>query len=377
MAAEIPALLVAAELAEIHKEAELAVYLRETADAWNEAIDRLIYVRGTALAEKAGVEGYYVRFAGPEQMRSDTPADGIATLPNHPPGLGKKARTDILSPDALCLVRFGLRDANDPRMVNTVKVIDLLCRVETPRGPCWHRYTDDGYGEHMNGAPFNGVGTGRAWPLLTGERAHYELAAGRVEEAEKLLRALEGFASDSGLLPEQVWDTNDIPEKNLYCGRPSGSAMPLVWAHAEYVKLRRSLHEGRVFDMPPQAYDRYVKNRVTARHVCWRPEQAWRSMPCGRILRLDLPAPAKVRWSADGWQTSQEQCTRDTGIGTHVLDLPTADLAAGATLLFHLETPHQSSEEFQVGVEKAMEASAAPALNGQDRGSCKMESVRR
>ncbi len=27
------------------------------------------------------------------------------------------------------------------------------------------------------GAPFDGTGVGRAWPLLTGERAHDELAA--------------------------------------------------------------------------------------------------------------------------------------------------------------------------------------------------------
>ncbi len=48
-------------------------------------------------------------------------------------------------------------------------------------------------------------------------------------------------------------------ERELYFGRPSGSAMPLVWAHAEYIKLRRSLRDGRVFDMPPQTVDRYIE----------------------------------------------------------------------------------------------------------------------
>jgi glucoamylase len=119
------------------------------------------------------------------------------------------------------------------------------------RGPAWHRYNGDGYGEHEDGSPFDGVGVGRAWPLLTGERAHYELAADRPGEARRLLHALEAFANDGGMLPEQVWDAPDIPDRELILGCPTGSAMPLVWAHAEYIKLHRSLQDGRVFDMPP------------------------------------------------------------------------------------------------------------------------------
>ena len=89
----------------------------------------------------------------------------------------------MVSPDALALVRFGLRAADDPRMVNTVKVIDALLKVEMPPGPVWHRYNEDGYGEHEDGRPFDGAASAAAWPLLTGERAHYELAAGHTDEA--------------------------------------------------------------------------------------------------------------------------------------------------------------------------------------------------
>jgi glucoamylase len=85
------------------------------------------------------------------------------------------------------------------------KVIDATLKVDTPHGPTWHRYQGDGYGEHADGAPFDGTGIGRAWPLLTGERAHYELAAGRPRAAEQLAQALEAFAGDSGLMPEQIW----------------------------------------------------------------------------------------------------------------------------------------------------------------------------
>ena len=94
------------------------------------------------------------------------------------------------------------------------------------------------------------VGIGRVWPLLTGERAHFELAAGRVENAEQLLATMESFANEGSLISEQVWDSPDIAERELRFGHPSGSAMPLVWAHAEYLKLRRSLADSRGLRSP-------------------------------------------------------------------------------------------------------------------------------
>jgi glucoamylase len=226
-------------------ESAVGIYLRETADAWNDAIEPLLYVTGTELARQTGVDGYYARLALPDQMQAEQPAAGWIELPNHPHGKGRYRVADIVSPDALMLVRMGLRAADDPRIVNTVQVIDRVLKVDLPGGPCWYRYNHDGYGEHADGRPFDGTGIGRLWPLLTGERAHYELAAGRKAEAERLLRAMASFANAGGLLPEQVWDVEDIPERGLYLGRPTGSATPLVWAHAEYVKLRRSLHDGR------------------------------------------------------------------------------------------------------------------------------------
>ncbi len=354
VAVEIAALLVAADLADRHGERAVGTYLRETADAWNDAIEDWIYVRDTDLARRAGVDGYYVRFAGPDQMTAATPAAGDVDLKNHPPGEGRIALADLVSPDALCLVRFGLRAADDPRIVNTVRVIDATLKVDTPRGPCWHRYSNDGYGERADGSPFDGTGIGRAWPLLTGERAHYELAAGHVDEAETLLRALEGFANESGMLPEQVWDTRDIPERELYFGRPSGSVMPLVWAHAEYVKLRRSLHDGRVFDRPPQTVQRYLVEKQGLPHAVWRFQQERRALPAGRTLRLEVMVPAVVRWSVDEWQTANEVEARDTGLGVRVADLPTQGLKPGASVVFTFYWPaagHWEGRDFRVVVE--------------------------
>jgi glucoamylase len=251
LAVEIAGLLAAGDLAEMHGEIGAADYLRETADVWNAYIEDWIYVTGTDLARRVGVEGYYIRMADGDTDESGLAGQGFIEIKNRPPESSRCPAAEIVSPDALALVRFGLRAPDDPRILNTVRVIDAILKVETPVGPAWRRYNQDGYGEQADGAPFDGVGIGRAWPLLTGERAHYELAAGHREEAERLANTLAAFANDGGMLPEQVWDAADIPEQDLCLGRPTGSAMPLVWAHAEYVKLRRSLREQRVFDMPP------------------------------------------------------------------------------------------------------------------------------
>ena len=334
LAVEIAALLVAADLAETNNESGVAAYLRETADTWNANIERWVYVMGTEMAVRLGVEGYYVRIAPPEEADAASPADGFVPIKNRPIGQSAEPAVHIVSPDALALVRFGLRAADDPRILNTVKVIDSLLKVETPYGPAWHRYNDDGYGEHADGSPFDGTGIGRLWPLLTGERAHYELAAGRREEAEKLLHAVEAFANEGGMLSEQVWDSPDIPERGLFFGRPSGSAMPLVWAHAEYLKLRRSLHEGRVFDTPPQTIQRYQVQKTGSPYAIWRFNHKCRTMPAGKDLRIEVLAPAKVHWSSDDWRTAHDAETRDTGLGLHIVDLPSAPIPAGRTVNF-------------------------------------------
>jgi glucoamylase len=334
LAVEIAALLVAADLADRSQEPTVAAYLRETADIWNASIERWIYVTGTDLARQVGVDGYYVRIAPPEVAEAASPAEGFVPIKNRPPAQSTAPAAHIVSPDALALVRFGLRAADDPRIVNTVKVIDALLKVETPFGPAWHRYNDDGYGEHEDGSPFDGVGVGRPWPLLTGERAHYELAAGREAVAVRLLHTLEAFANEGGLLPEQIWNAPDIPELELFSGRPSGSAMPLVWAHAEYIKLRRSLQDGRVYDMPPQPVHRYQEAMIGSPFIIWRFNHKCQSIPAGRKLRVELPRPAVVHWSFDNWDTVCDTETRDSGLGLHLVDLPTDKLTAGAVPCF-------------------------------------------
>jgi glucoamylase len=330
LAAEIAALLAAADIAELNNERDTARFFRETADAWNSQIERWIYVQGTDLAKKVRADGYYVRIAPSETSDASSPTSGFVAIKNRPAGKSKERASHIVSPDALALVRFGLRAPDDPRIVGTVRIIDALLKVETPFGPAWHRYNDDGYGEHDDGSPFDGTGTGRLWPLLTGERAHYELAAGNREEAERLMKVMAAFANDGGMIPEQIWDSRDIPERELFFGRPSGSAMPLVWAHAEYVKLVRSLHDGRVFDTPPQTVERYVNKKTRSSLAVWRFNNKCRTMPAGRILRIEALSCAVVHWSSDGWQKVMDAETKDTGLGLHYIDLPTEKISSGS-----------------------------------------------
>jgi glucoamylase len=317
LAVEISALLAAADIAEHADDVAAAIYLRETADAWNEQIERWIYVTGTSLAHELGIDGYYVRIAPADSADACSPNSGFVPIKNRPPDQSSAPASLLVSPDALALVRFGLRAADDPRIRNTLRVIDALLKVELPAGPCWRRYNGDGYGEHADGRPFDGIGIGRPWPLLTGERAHYEIAAGNRDVAENLLAAMEAFASDGHLIPEQVWDSDDIPERELFRGRPSGSAMPLVWAHAEHIKLLRSLREERVFDMPPQPYQRYQVEGVRSKLRIWRLNQKCRTLDVGKVLRIELPRPALIHWSDDDWKIVSDTPTRLTPFGRY------------------------------------------------------------
>jgi glucoamylase len=334
LAAEVAALLVAADLAERCGERGLCGYLRETADLWNEGIDQWTYATGTDLAAEVGVDGYYVRVVTPEAGGAPSPARGWVPIKNRPPGDASEPAAEVVSPDALGLVRFGLRAPGDPRILSTVRAIDHLLRVDTSLGPAWRRYNHDGYGEHADGSPFDGSGIGRPWPLLTGERAHYELAAGNFQTARDLAEAMRRFAGERRLLPEQMWDGPSLPERELEPGGPTGSAMPLVWAHAEYVKLIRSLGEEAVFDCPPQTVARYRDGGRVPAQTIWRWNLRTRRLASGRDLRVEVLEAAVVHWSADGWETVADIPTRDTGLGIHVADLPTRSLEAGAEVVF-------------------------------------------
>jgi glucoamylase len=336
LAVEIAALLAAADIADLVGEAMPATFLRDTADAWNDSIERWTYALDGDLARELGVQGYYVRIA-PETDGAASPLQGYVPIKNRTPESSSARASTVISPDSLALVRFGLRAPDDPRIVDTIKVVDKLLWAKLPEGPCWYRYNGDGYGEHQDGSPFDGTGIGRPWPLLAGERAHYELAAGRRANAEALLRVMElSPAGASRLIPEQVWDQDDVPELELFKGKPTGSACPLVWAHSEYIKLRRSLRDGRIFDQPPQPVQRYQVEKRRCEHFLWMFQNKVRALPCGKKLRIALLSPARIVWSTDNWKTVRETPTQDTKLGVHIADLPTSEMPTAAVVVFTL-----------------------------------------
>jgi glucoamylase len=302
------------------------------ADYWNARLEDWTSVCDMPLARLYGVPGYYVRVTPGDSVADDrSRATAVVPIKNlqKDPSLPASAQVGV---DFLQLVRFGLRRADDPLIVATVKVADALLRVDTPSGPCWHRYNEDGYGEHDDGGAYDGTGRGRAWPLLTGERGHYELCRG--QDPLPFLTAMTRMASSGGMLPEQIWDADPIPSRGLFPGRPTGAAMPLVWAHAEFLKLAASRKLGRPFDRPAAVWARYRGERPPLTRVLWCERAPASELPETCALTIVLRAAGVVRYGFDGWQDIREQATTPSSLGVHVLEIGTQPLRAGQHLDF-------------------------------------------
>ncbi len=304
------------------------------ADYWNARIEDWTVARGTPLARAHGIDAYYVRVAPPSILSDPGALEELLAVKNRRVDPQLKAAEQV-GVDFLQLVRFGLRRPDDPVVLATVGLADTLLRADLPTGPSWHRYTGDGYGEHADGRPYDGTGRGRAWPLLTGERGHYELVAGRDPLA--FLDAMAAMASEGGMLPEQVWDAPDIAQLWLYTGRASGSAMPLAWAHAEFVKLAISRELGRPFDRPIAVWQRYQGVRPSISRAVWSQAAPVTRMRAGLPLLLCLLEASRVRWSVDGWRTAEELETHDSGLGVHLVEIDAARLGPGTRLEFSFQ----------------------------------------
>src|SRR5258708_26631859 len=112
---------------------------------------------------------------------------------------------------------------------------------------------------------------------------------------------MEHVANQGGMSPEQLWDTDDLPDRRMKRGLATGAAMPLCWSHAEYVSLVRSRHDGVCFDRVEPAFQRYVATPVRSRHEIWSLRHPLRRVSRGKILRIILAAEATVVWSTDDW----------------------------------------------------------------------------
>jgi glucoamylase len=257
-------------------------------------------------------------------------------------GGGVQPARNVVGGDFLHLVRLGVRAADGPLVRDSVTVIDRLLKRNLPQGPCWRRYNRDGYGQKDDGGAFDGIGTGRAWPILTGERGHYELAAGR--DPKPFITAMEQFSNGGGMISEQLWDAGDLGL--MRHGLPTGAAMPLCWSHAEYISLVRSAHDKVCFDRVEPAFQRYVVQPVASQHEIWTFRHPIRRMPQGKLLRLILAAEATVTWSADGWASTKKMDTDYNGVlGLWFVDLCTQNLADGSRIEFTLFWKEAQREE--------------------------------
>lgn len=307
IAVVIAALICAADFARHSKDETSAAFLERHADWLEQNVERWTVTNNGSLLPE--VKRHYVRLT-PAQPGKPPPEDGVADrvlqLKNQPPGSPTDfPAKDIVDAGFLELVRYGIRGADDPTVVDSLKVVDAFLKVETESGTIWRRYNNDGYGQGVNGEPYNGFGKGRAWPLLTGERGHYELAAGH--DASDYIRSMEKLATATHLLPEQSWDQPDSPDNKFRFGRPTGSAVPLLWAHAEYVKLLRSARDGAVFDFIPQVAERYIKDRFSQPPITvWSFAYPSERATPGGTLRVQANANFELRFSFDQW-TSAEQ----------------------------------------------------------------------
>jgi glucoamylase len=307
LAVVISALICAADIVRSNLP-ELATFLCDYAD-WIEAhLDE--WTTTTAGVLLPDVPYHYMRIRPPaegEPFHNPGIPPGMIHINNREPGERDdfEAR-EVIDAGFLELVRYGIRRADDPLIIDSLKVVDALLKINTPYGPCWRRYNHDGYGQRKDGGPFIGYGQGRAWPLLTGERAHYELAAGK--DVSSLIKAIESFSSFGGMLPEQVWDYADLPSEGLYFGRSAGSAQPLCWAHAEYLKLLHSVVEGRIFDRVSVVEERYAvpkeQRTFQSRMEIFRTTRPISAMVCGGTLRIVDPEHFTVLWSPDNWTTT-------------------------------------------------------------------------
>jgi glucoamylase len=280
-----------------------------------------------------GFPHHYIRINPTARDAPDPHADPNTTMIQVANGGGLHLARNVVGGDFLHLVRFGIRSASDPIVRDSIEVIDRTLKRDLPQGPGWRRYNHDGYGEKGDGSGFDGTGVGRCWPILTGERGHYELAAGR--DPMPFIKTMEHFANQGGMISEQLWDADDLREGRMKRGFPTGAAMPLCWSHSEYISLVRSRHDGVCFDRVEPAFQRYVVNPVQSRYEIWTLRHPLRRMSHGKILRIILAEEATIVWSTDGRvSTNQSDTTHESGLNLWFADFPTAELPVGSVISF-------------------------------------------
>jgi glucoamylase len=193
-------------------------------------------------------------------MRIDNntdPNDGYKLDVHNGGGVWDEA--DVVDAGFLELVRLGIRRPDDATIARSLEVIDATIRVETPNGPGFRRYNHDGYGDTISGGPWLGEGIGRLWPIFTGERGEYEIARGH--DATLYVDSMLRFANAGGMIPEQVWDRAEATPAKFVFGSGTGSATPLAWSMAQFIRLVVCAEEKRVVEQPDAVAAHFLKGK--------------------------------------------------------------------------------------------------------------------
>jgi glucoamylase len=282
IAAEIAGLVAAAHLAQAAGDQQRAALYLATADDYQ----RNVKTWTVTSTGPYGTGRYFIRLS---------PTGHPDTAEAYDLGNGSLSHVDqrkVIDAGFLELTRLGELPAHDPDVLASLRVVDSVIESQTASGPGWHRYgikasgSTDGYGDcyvpdptscSPSGAPWfpTAQGSGHPWPLLDGERAEQDLQTGAAGPASSLLQAMQNMTSGLGLVPEQAWEDPAVAASpygsdpatasiGFVNGKPAGSASPLIWAQAQYLRLVTDLQSGSLLDQPAITTDRYVRSKPPA-----------------------------------------------------------------------------------------------------------------
>jgi glucoamylase len=281
IAAEIAGLVAAAQLAQAAGDPARAHLYLATADEYQRNVERWTVTSSGPYAPR-----YFIRLSPTGHPNLHEAYDlGNGSLSN-------VDQRDVVDAGFLELTRLGELPPRARDVLRSLPVVDSVIESQTSSGPGWHRYgvspalfgqppgSTDGYGDcyapdptkcSPTGAPWFGpaTGSGHPWPLLDGERAEQDLQSGAPAAAAGLALTMQRMAWGTGTVPEQVWEDPDVPASRYGSdpltasigfrdGEAAGSADPLIWAQAQYVRLVRDLAAGRLVDQPSITHTRYV-----------------------------------------------------------------------------------------------------------------------
>ncbi len=285
IAAEIAGLTAAAHIAAVNGDPVRAGVYQATADDFARNIKAWTVTTNGPYISSA-VPSYFIRITKPGSNGTIDPNEAVSY------GLGNGSITAdqraVIDGGFLDLVRLGVLPASDPVVRSSLRVVDQTIERQTPSGPGFYRYgtgepgSEDGYGDCYEpdatacaptGAPWppTDTGSGHLWPVLSGERGEYDVAAGDNGSADVLLSAMRNMTSGQGLEPEQAWEDPPVPASPFGAapdkasigfapGHPAGSASPLTWAQAQYARLTLALSAGRNLETPSITTRRYVSH---------------------------------------------------------------------------------------------------------------------